>query len=1054
MRAREPLCEESRVFEVGGKAHNPDTMSNYSVSLAGPAPWGFRLQGGKDFNMPLTISRLIDGGKAAKANIAIGDVVLSINGVNTDGMNHLEAQNKIKACTGTLSLTMQKASTVPKPAAVPKEEHLEIIKPVPIASPSPSPAAPTGPSPSNAAYNKTAKPFGASSASKVASIPSASSAFTLAAPAAASSAPPPRPVAQSTPPPPHFAQSTPPPFAQSTPPPPPFVQSTPPPASAARPSPAASKPASGGRGLPPSAKVTPPPSAAVPQPSVYNSPIHLYSNYNACEVAEGQRRGLKENQGAPTQHNGAPRKPAVETDIEFYHVPSHGDASKKRLIEDTEDWHPRTGTSQSRSFRILAQITGTERAQEQEDIDSAKKIEDKGLHTDSGQVSLTSHHTDEPSDDYPPEVPVQLSNGIDHKVSCLGSSRPSVATQTCEELDLLSTSPTGQTESPVCINAAATIHESPVRVSACELIAGSGPPQRSAGTGLFTSPPRNLFLDNPLEALPKCAPHPAPIARVLKGSRQIATLSKLLPFQNRNTATIPGLVQIPLSASAVVSSAASTVASPVEGTRCSVSTQTCELAADVSLAPGSTQSADISLSAPPSSTVSPLVSVPIQTSLVTMPAKPFLSPGPLRKELLMNPLEALPRGAPCPPPLSPSRASQGAVATISVAVGSQARLFGAGVSPSLLDALLITPISKPPPLQHQKDKRRTISALYLQKNKSVSWHQSVSANLTTSGVSSVNASAISFSSSEPVEPVQTSAHVTSQVRTMTKTPGNAPRPAPANMATVPAFKPSGVPSPAKSTGWQPSNAAASGFQKPTPNTGHAAPNVGRVTNSTPQYDAKAPKAFDSSRPAVQPQLQPQDQDSLVQRAEHIPAGKRTPMCGYCNMVIRGPFLLAMGKSWHPEEFTCAHCKTSLADTGFVEEKGSVYCEHCYEQFFAPACGRCQQKILGEVINALKQTWHVYCFLCASCQKPIRNNVFHLEDGEPYCEQDYYSIFGTSCHGCDFPIEAGDKFLEALGFTWHDTCFVCAVCCTSLEGQAFFSKKDKPLCKKHAHTVKI
>lgn len=35
---------------------NLGTMSNYSVSLVGPAPWGFRLQGGKDFNMPLTIS--------------------------------------------------------------------------------------------------------------------------------------------------------------------------------------------------------------------------------------------------------------------------------------------------------------------------------------------------------------------------------------------------------------------------------------------------------------------------------------------------------------------------------------------------------------------------------------------------------------------------------------------------------------------------------------------------------------------------------------------------------------------------------------------------------------------------------------------------------------------------------------------------------------------------------------------------------------------------------------------------------------------------------------
>lgn len=34
--------------------------------------------------------------------------------------------------------------------------------------------------------------------------------------------------------------------------------------------------------------------------------------------------------------------------------------SKKRLMEDTEDWHPKAGTSQSRSFRILAQLTGTE----------------------------------------------------------------------------------------------------------------------------------------------------------------------------------------------------------------------------------------------------------------------------------------------------------------------------------------------------------------------------------------------------------------------------------------------------------------------------------------------------------------------------------------------------------------------------------------------------------------------------------------------------------------------------------------------------------------------
>ncbi|KAF7662865.1 hypothetical protein LDENG_00224950 [Lucifuga dentata] len=186
--------------------------SNYSVTLSGPSPWGFRLQGGKDFNMPLTISRLTEGGKASEGGIAVGDLVLSIDGIATEGMNHLEAQNKIKNCTGNLSLTLQKVPGVPKP---------------------PPPVAPK----------------------------------TAAAPA----------------------------------------------------------------------------------------------------VTNGPQSILKKPQPAR-----APRKHIVDTDIHFYHVPTHADASRKRITEDTEDWRPRTGTTQSRSFRILAQITGTENVQDEE-AEAAKK---------------------------------------------------------------------------------------------------------------------------------------------------------------------------------------------------------------------------------------------------------------------------------------------------------------------------------------------------------------------------------------------------------------------------------------------------------------------------------------------------------------------------------------------------------------------------------------------------------------------------------------------------------------------------------------------------------
>lgn len=52
--------------------------------------------------------QLTDGGKADRARMSIGDIILTINGISTDSMNHLEAQNKIKACTDHLSLTLQR----------------------------------------------------------------------------------------------------------------------------------------------------------------------------------------------------------------------------------------------------------------------------------------------------------------------------------------------------------------------------------------------------------------------------------------------------------------------------------------------------------------------------------------------------------------------------------------------------------------------------------------------------------------------------------------------------------------------------------------------------------------------------------------------------------------------------------------------------------------------------------------------------------------------------------------------------------------------------------
>ncbi|KAL0183268.1 hypothetical protein M9458_022643, partial [Cirrhinus mrigala] len=180
------------------------------------------------------------------------------------------------------------------------EEPQEIIKPVPITQTPAAASSPANLAPGNSAYNKTARPFGGtantvrsvspSPAAPKASIPSASSAFTPAAP----SQQPPQP------PFPLGANRT-----LSSP------SSAPKPASGRSPFANSSSTSSSGSSSP--ARVTAPapppapapaPAPAVPHSSVYNTPINLYSNENACEVAMGQRRGLLEGKATVEQHNG------------------------------------------------------------------------------------------------------------------------------------------------------------------------------------------------------------------------------------------------------------------------------------------------------------------------------------------------------------------------------------------------------------------------------------------------------------------------------------------------------------------------------------------------------------------------------------------------------------------------------------------------------------------------------------------------------------------------------------------------------------------------------
>lgn len=103
--------------EISVKSQQYSRMSR-TVTLSGSSPWGFRLVGGRDFNTPLTISRITPGSKAALSDLSPGDTILAINGDNTETMTHMEAQNRIKACTDRLRLDVSRSGKLWSPTGI------------------------------------------------------------------------------------------------------------------------------------------------------------------------------------------------------------------------------------------------------------------------------------------------------------------------------------------------------------------------------------------------------------------------------------------------------------------------------------------------------------------------------------------------------------------------------------------------------------------------------------------------------------------------------------------------------------------------------------------------------------------------------------------------------------------------------------------------------------------------------------------------------------------------------------------------------------------------
>ncbi|XP_067828884.1 leupaxin-like [Heptranchias perlo] len=172
------------------------------------------------------------------------------------------------------------------------------------------------------------------------------------------------------------------------------------------------------------------------------------------------------------------------------------------------------------------------------------------------------------------------------------------------------------------------------------------------------------------------------------------------------------------------------------------------------------------------------------------------------------------------------------------------------------------------------------------------------------------------------------------------------------------------------------------------------------------------------------------------------------VCSSCKKRIVGTIVTAMGLTWHPEHFVCAHCNEEIGLKGFCERDGRAYCHKDYHNLFSPRCAYCRGPILDKILTALDKTWHPEHFFCAHCGDVFGNEGYHEKHGKPYCRKDYFNMFAPKCGSCDRPVL--DNYLSALNSVWHPECFVCKDCFTSFESASFFEVDGMPYCELHYH----
>ncbi|XP_074043294.1 four and a half LIM domains protein 5 [Macrotis lagotis] len=144
---------------------------------------------------------------------------------------------------------------------------------------------------------------------------------------------------------------------------------------------------------------------------------------------------------------------------------------------------------------------------------------------------------------------------------------------------------------------------------------------------------------------------------------------------------------------------------------------------------------------------------------------------------------------------------------------------------------------------------------------------------------------------------------------------------------------------------------------------------------------------------------------------------------------------------------CQNCKGLLYGKKYALKENEPYCLPCYNKLFANTCAECKQIIEcdSKDLSYKGLHWHQDCFKCAKCKSSLVEKPFAAKDEIILCTECYSNEYSSKCFHCKKNIMPGSRKMEFEGKEFHETCFVCQSCEKPIGTDPFITKDNKHYC---------